>query len=138
MDFCAGAGTFTLADGKTYVGEFKDNNFNGQGEARVGGRLHKVGRRGRMVWQGCSCCPLGEMVGGLTPSWALLQWAVPVAGGSARSGCGCSLKLVLLTPPIETSHLIPPPCFAHSSSPSTTIHPAVGQVVREKSVHTVS
>ena len=31
----AGAGTFTWADGKKYVGEYKDGKQHGQGEARV-------------------------------------------------------------------------------------------------------
>ena len=47
-DWGAGAGTFTSASGDEYVGEYKDDTRDGQGEARAG-RLQRGGRRGRMV-----------------------------------------------------------------------------------------
>ena len=148
-DWRAGAGTFTWTDGKKYVGEYKDGRRNGQGEARVkrllrGGQERKDGAcsvgEAECGWRltgGARLLglrPLGEMVRGLTPSWALFPRAVPAAGGSARSGCGCRLKLVLLTPPIETSHLALYPCFDHFRFLPPYIHPAVGQDMREKNI----
>ena len=59
-DWRAGAGTFTWADGDKYVGEFKDNNFNGQGEARVGEGCTRRGGEEGWCGKAVHAAPLGR------------------------------------------------------------------------------
>ena len=134
-----------LANGK-YEGELQNGKANGLGATPIFFCLPKqknsqtpnsLANRHPAPTH-CLTNPTGT---GLSP-WGDGERVDPLVGpvatgvaGSARSGCGCRLKLALLTPPIETSHLTPRPCISHSSSPSPNIPPAVGHVVREKSIH---